>query len=50
MSAVTPEKTIIDEIESLVTFLNDSNNVSEIIKIAISHYYFGYIHPFYDGN
>lgn len=24
--------------------------IGSVIKVAIGHYYFGYIHPFYDGN
>lgn len=42
---------IINKIDDLFNFMNQSNIVlHRLIKIAISHYYFGYIHPFYDGN
>ena len=34
----------------VIKFLNIPSKITPIIKIAISHYYFGYIHPFYDGN
>ncbi|MBL7574412.1 Fic family protein [Peptoniphilus asaccharolyticus] len=29
--------------------MND-NKISLLLRTAIGHYYFGYIHPFYDGN
>ena len=28
----------------------DDKNTPMLLKVAIAHYYFGYIHPFYDGN
>lgn len=46
---VTPEDKIISLLNDLIYFLNN-HDLPMIIKIAISHYYFGYIHPFYDGN
>lgn len=45
------EDIIIDKIDDLFDFMNKSNiSLHRLIKIAISHYYFGYIHPFYDDN
>lgn len=46
---VTPESEIISLLEKLLQFMNGAK-VPNIIKAAIGHYYFGYIHPFYDGN
>lgn len=47
---VQPESMIVTSIKQLLKFLNKSDDVPPIIKVAIGHYYFGYIHPFYDGN
>ncbi len=44
-----PESCIIKEMEQALTVLNDDTLVIPI-RVAIFHYYFGYIHPFYDGN
>lgn len=45
------EEIIIKKINNLLRFMNNSDiELHQLIKIAISHYYFGYIHPFYDGN
>lgn len=47
---ITPESEIIKLTEKLLEFMNNSQEISNIIKVAVGHYYFGYIHPFYDGN
>jgi Fic family protein len=45
------EELIIEKMNDLFRFMDKSNDsINILIKIAISHYYFGYIHPFYDGN
>ena len=43
------ENLIIRDITSLIDFMNN-DNVPFIPKALISHFYFEYIHPFYDGN
>ena len=45
---VYPEKEIISSMDKALTILNGSRPAIE--RIAIFHYLFGYIHPFYDGN
>ncbi|MEQ7050681.1 Fic family protein [Paenibacillaceae sp. P-4] len=47
---ITPESEIIQKTNDLLKFLNDNEEIPTIIKVAVGHYYFGYIHPFYDGN
>lgn len=48
---VYPESTIIEKVTELINFMNkDPSEVNYLLRIAIGHYYFGYIHPFYDGN
>lgn len=47
---IMPHNLIVEKVEELLNFLNNQDDIEPIIKIAIAHYYFGYIHPFYDGN
>ena len=43
--------TISDLMKNLEQYLNDdADDVSSLIKLAIQHYQFESIHPFYDGN
>lgn len=44
-----PEEKIIDYMQKSLDFLND-DSISIYFRIAVFHYLFGYIHPFYDGN
>lgn len=46
---ITPEKEIQDYMDKSLNFLND-DSINIYFRIAIFHYLFGYIHPFYDGN
>lgn len=43
------EAEIITQLEHWLTF-NQREDVDSIVKVMISHLYFEYIHPFYDGN
>lgn len=46
---VNPESEIINCMNKALDILND-DNIECIFRIAVFHYLFGYIHPFYDGN
>ena len=48
-SGVYGEKNIIEHIERLLALLQDET-LPLLVRLAVGHYYFGYIHPFYDGN
>jgi Fic family protein len=42
--------TILNLMKNLEGYLNDQDNISPLIKMAVQHYQFESIHPFYDGN
>lgn len=46
---VYPESMIIDYLDEAIKILNDES-ICLLIRVAIFHYLFAYIHPFYDGN
>ncbi len=44
-----PESRIIDEMNNALGLLND-DGIDLLVRVALFHFLFGYIHPFYDGN
>lgn len=46
---VAPETAIINALTQLVSFMKD-DSTPLLYRVMIMHYYFEYIHPFYDGN
>ena len=44
-----PESRIIEELDNALRLLND-DGVELLVRVALFHFLFGYIHPFYDGN
>lgn len=43
------EEQVRQDMEALIQFMND-NETPFILKTLISHFFFEYVHPFYDGN
>lgn len=46
---VNSEIKIIEKLDTLIKFLNDDQHL-ELFRFMVAHYYYEYIHPFYDGN
>lgn len=44
------KKVILDYMDNLISYMNNEDEVDPLIKLAIIHYQFESIHPFYDGN
>ena len=44
------EMEIIQLLKNLKEYINNDNGIDDLIKMAIIHYQFESIHPFYDGN
>lgn len=49
-AAEDTEASIQSRLTRLLAFIHLDEKSHSLIKNAIFHYYFGYIHPFYDGN
>ncbi len=48
-TGIEGEENIKNAIDTITDYLHNSNE-NIFIKVAAFHYFFGYIHPFYDGN
>lgn len=46
---VYPESKIIESLNKALSILKDEE-IEFLFRVAVFHYLFGYIHPFYDGN
>lgn len=46
---IEPESNIIEKLNEIIHFLH-SSEIPDLYKYMIAHYYYEYIHPFYDGN
>lgn len=48
-TGISPESKIIEVLTDCLAILRDEN-YNKFVSIAVFHYMFGYVHPFYDGN
>lgn len=46
---IMPEEKIIQLLDECIKIMNDQQ-IPNLIRLAVFHFFFGYIHPFYDGN
>lgn len=36
--------------KALIEFINADDSINDLIKAAVIHFYFAYVHPYFDGN
>ncbi len=36
--------------KALIAFINTDDGINDLVKAAIVHFYFAYVHPYFDGN
>ncbi len=48
-AGIQPEERIAELLGKSLGILNDAS-IEPLVRVAVFHYLFGYIHPFYDGN
>jgi len=37
-------------VQNLIRFINTDDDLDQVVKSIIAHYYFAYLHPYFDGN
>ncbi len=43
-------KKVPEFMEALIAFVNAEDDINDLIKAAIIHFYIAYVHPYFDGN
>ena len=43
-------KKVPEYMKSLIMFINNEDDINDLIKAAIIHFYIAFIHPYFDGN
>ena len=43
-------KKVPEFMKSLIAFINAEDDINDLIKAAIIHFYIAYVHPYFDGN
>lgn len=43
-------KKVPDFVKSLITFVNTEDDINDLVKAAIIHFYIAFVHPYFDGN
>jgi len=45
-----PRGKLPDYMKALIAFVNQDDTINELVKGSIIHFYFAYLHPYFDGN
>lgn len=45
-----PHEKLPDYMQDLITFANTKDNINDLLKAAVLHFYLSYVHPYFDGN
>ena len=43
-------KKVPEFMKSLMAFINEEDDINDLIKAAVIHFYIAYVHPYFDGN